>query len=104
MKLRYTPQAVADMQEIKRYIQGELKNPQAARRIAKSILDTCAMLKRFPEIGVRIAEKTGFDTDLRMLVCGQYIALYRVDAADGMVSVARVVHARQDYLRVLFDE
>lgn len=104
MKLRYTPQAIADIQEIKRYIQSDLRNPQAAGRIAKSILDTCARLKQFPEIGVQIAEKTGFDTDLRMLVCGQYVALYRIDATDNMVSVARVVHARQDYLHVLFDE
>lgn len=100
MKLRYTPEAIADLREISTYIKSELHNPKAASRISKSVLDACADLKRYPEMGVSIEAVTGFATDLRMLVCGSYIALYRIE--EDVVSVARVIHARQDYIRILF--
>ena len=68
MKLRYTPESLCDLQEIKRYIKSELHNPTAASRITKAILDGCAQLKQFPKMGVSIGAKTGYETDLRMLV------------------------------------
>ena len=102
MKLRYTPEAIADLREISAYIKTELHNPKAASRISKSVLDTCADLKRYPEMGVSIEATTGFTTDLRMLICDNYIALYRMD--EDVISVARIIHAKQDYMRVLFGE
>ena len=81
MKLRYTPEALRDLQEIKRYIKSELHNPTAANRITKAILDGCAQLKQFPEMGVSIGAKTSYETDLRMLVVESYIALYRIVTA-----------------------
>ena len=104
MKLRYTPQAIADIREIKDYIRDALHDPSAAERIARSILDGCAALKDFPKIGVGLAAKTDFETDLRMLICGRYIALYRIDNDINTVSVARIIHAQQDYIHILLDE
>ena len=88
MKLRYTPEALCDLQEIKRYIKSELHNPTAASRITKAILDGCVQLKQFP--------------DLRMLVVESYIALYRIETEN--VSVGRIINARQDYIRILLGE
>ena len=102
MKLRYTPEALCDLQEIKRYIKSELHNPTAASRITKSILDGCAQLKQFPEMGVSIGAKTGYETDLRMPVVESYIALYRIETET--VSVGRIINARQDYIRILLGE
>ena len=95
MKLRYTPESLCDLQEIKRYIKSELHNPTAASRITKAILDGCAQLKQFPKMGVSIGAKTGYETDLRMLVVESYIALYRIETET--VSVGRIINARQDY-------
>ena len=92
MKLRYTPESLCDLQEIKRYIKSELHNPTAASRITKAILDGCAQLKQFPEMGVSIGAKTGYETDLRMLVVEGYIALYRIETET--VSVGRIINAR----------
>ena len=91
MKLRYTPESLCDLQEIKRYIKSELHNPTAASRITKAILDGCAQLKQFPEMGVSIGAKTGYETDLRML-------------ETETVSVGRIINARQDYIRILLGE
>ena len=59
-------------------------------------------LGRYPEQGPSIEALTGFQTELRMLLCGKHIALYKIE--NEAVFVARVIDARQDYLRVLFGE
>ena len=59
-------------------------------------------LGRYPEQGPSIEAVTGFQTELRMLLCGKHIALYRIE--NESVFVARIIDARQDYLRVLFGD
>ena len=104
MKLRYTPEAISDLQEIKRYIKNNLHNPTAALRISKAILAACSSLKSFPKMGMSIKSKAGFETDLRMLICESWVAVYRIEDESGMISVARIMDARQDYMRILFGE
>lgn len=104
MKLKYTPEAISDIQEIQRYIKNTFHNPAAAKRISKMILGACSSLKAFPESGVSIESKTGFQTDLRMLICEKWIAVYRIEGSSDMVSVSRVIDGRQDYMRILFGE
>lgn len=99
MRLRYSPEALADLERIQAYIRDDLKNPKAAVRISRLILDNYAQLKTFPQMGVDLSAAAGFETDLRMLVCEHYVALYRRE--DGVISVARVLHAKQDFFRFL---
>lgn len=49
VKLRYTRQALADLDEAGTYI--ALDRPGAAARVAARIQDAIAELRRFPEIG-----------------------------------------------------
>ena len=104
MKLNYTPEAISDIQEIRCYIKNILHNPTAAKRISKAILSACSSLKSFPEMGISIENKTGFETDLRMLICENWIAVYRIENESSVISVARILYARQDYMRILFGE
>ena len=60
MRLRYTPEAISDIRSIKAYIRDQLHNPRAAARIGTMILDHCAALKTFPELGVSVEGKTGW--------------------------------------------
>lgn len=101
-KLRLTPEAVRDLGEIKRYISEELANPTAALRVVSRITQELRILQSHAEAGPSVEALTGCQTELRMLVCGQYIALYRVEKRS--VSVARIINARQDYIRVLFGD
>ncbi len=102
MNIRYTPEALRDLLEMKEYIAGTLQNPKAAARITKEILDSCGQLKRFPEMGMSLDARTGTQTGLRCLRCGKRIAFYRIDGET--VSVARILDGRQDYLRILFGD
>ena len=51
MNLHSTPQAHADLLEIRRYVSSELHNATAAQRIARAILASCSNLKCFPQMG-----------------------------------------------------
>ena len=100
MTIRYTPEAIRDLQELRRYISKTLSNPKAAARISKGILDSCARLKQHPQLGMSLEAKIGISTDLRYLICEKHIAFYRIDG--DVISVARIIYGRQDYLRILF--
>lgn len=100
MRIKYTPAAIADLQEMKDYVSKTLHNPKAANRITKSIMDHCANLKEHPQLGMSLAAKTGEDTDLRYLVCEQHLAMYRVEG--DLILIARILDGRTDYMKVLF--
>lgn len=100
MKLKYTPEAIADLQNTQAYISDVLHNPQAAKRITKKILDLCGDLKEHPDLGMSISAKTGTGTDLRYLVCENHLAFYRV--AGDWILVVKILDGRTDYVRVIF--
>lgn len=99
MILRFTPEAIADLQEMKTYISKTLHNAKAANRITKSILDSCASLKAFPQSGTMLEVLTGQPSDVRYIVAENYLIFYRVE--DGYIMVARILDGRTDYLRIL---
>ena len=101
-KVYLSPEAARDLSRIKQYISIELKNQSAANRIVGNILKDLRALARYPEQGPSVEAITGFQTELRMLLCGKHIALYRIE--EKTVFIARILDARQDYLRVLFGD
>ena len=101
-KLRLSPAAAADLSAIKAYIAQKLQNPIAARNVIRRITDGIRVLEQYAQAGFSISARTGIDTDLRILVCGVYLAVYRVEG--DTVSVARVLNGRQDYITELFGQ
>ena len=99
-KLIVSPEAARDLEGIRQYIAFELKNKSSALRVVHGITKDLRILQRYAEAGPSVEALTGYPTDLRLLVCGQYIALYRVEG--NTVSVTRILYSKQDYLRVLF--
>ena len=101
-KLQLTPEAVRDLAEIKRYISNDLGNPTAATRVIGRITQNLRILQNHAEAGPSIEAITGNPTDLRILVCDKYIAIYRINETS--ILVARIINAKQDYMRILFGE
>ena len=99
-KLHITPAAASDLAEISSYITLELHNPQAARRIVKSITHDLRHLQQNPHLGFSVSAKIGRGNDLRALLSGNYFLFYRIE--NEAIQVSRVLDGRQDYLRVLF--
>ena len=98
-KLIVSAEAARDLENIRTYISHELHNRISANRIIRSITQELRILQHYAEAGPSVEALTGFPTDLRVLVCGKHIALYRVNG--NCVYVARILNAKQDYLQIL---
>ena len=101
-KLRINPLARKDFLEIKEYITEELDNSNAAENTLIKIAESYEKLKDFPYMGIELSSKIDVITEYRFLVSGKYIIFYKVD--DVYVSIYRILYARRDYARILFDE
>ncbi len=95
-KLRYSPEARGDLDGIWAYIRAELHSPAAARNTVTGILNGLERLREFPDKGPLLSSVADVESGYRFLVCGSYIAFYRVEEA--CVSVDRVLYGRRDYL------
>lgn len=100
--IRYSPEALRDLDEIWDYILTELCNPSAAKNTVGSIQDSINQLANFPEMGALLSSVTSVVSDYRFLVTGNYMTFYRIAGAD--VYVDRILYGRRNYLRILFGE
>lgn len=100
MIIRYSPQALEDMQLIKEYISETLQNPVSANKIVASINKTCSMLESQPKLGMALSAKINRETDLQYIISGVYLIFYRID--EQFVSVIRVLDGRTNYMQALF--
>ena len=101
-EIRLTTEAKQDLVEIKLYISKKLRNPIAARRVVDKIIRDLDILESYALAGPSLQELNGIKTDLRILVCGNYIAAYRVE--ERLILVSRIINARLDYMRILFGD
>jgi len=102
IKLAISPLAREDLEDIKKYISEELKNPIAAVNVVSRIIKKIKILKNTPGMGVPLSSKMSFDTGYRFLVCGNYLTFYRYE--EKTVFVDRVLYGRRDYVKILFPE
>ena len=90
--MRWTTHAADDLARIVSYIRKD--NPEASRRVAKTIFDGVASLRTFPQRG-----RISLATDTRELVFAPwpYLAVYEI--SQGQVHILRIGHASQDWPR-----
>jgi toxin ParE1/3/4 len=90
MRVRWTADAANDLAGIIEFIRED--NPEAARRVARTVFEGVAALRTFPHRG-----RQGLVPETRELVVGRwpYIIVYQV--LDDQVLVLRVRHAAQNW-------
>lgn len=88
-RLIWLEEAVQDIARLKRFL--EVKNPIAARRTARCILDGAKMLQQHPEAGAPMGD--GRRELFLPFGASAYVLRYRVDGDD--VVVIRVWHGRE---------
>ena len=98
-KIKYSTATIHDMEEIGDYIAETLKNPIAALNTVNKIQNAIGYLAEFPLMGTPLSSIVEIDTDYRFLVCGNYLAFYRVQ--EDSVYIDRVLYGRRDYLALL---
>lgn len=100
-KLEYLPVARQDLVEIVRYISQELKNPDAAERLAVKLTDAAAGVLSFPYACPAYIPIRPLKHEYRKLVVQNYLLFYWIDDVKRIVTVARVIYARRDYGQML---
>ena len=93
MIITYTPEAINDLIRLREFI--ESKNPQAAQRIAKALIDGIKQLKDFPHLGAEVAEAPNPEI-IRDLILGDYITRYLVKT--NKVHILRIWHHKKERL------
>jgi toxin ParE1/3/4 len=88
MRIRWTEPAAQDLYRITTYIRRD--NPEAARKVARTIYDGCESLAHVPHRG-RIGREPG--TRELIFPSLPYIAVYRVTEA--VIEITRIWHGAQ---------
>lgn len=101
-EIRFSPEAISDLQQTKAYISEELCNEQAAVDTIAKITKRIRMLADFPKSGALLSSIVDFKTDYRFLVCGNYTAFYRIE--NQTVDIVRVLYGRRNSMQILFGE
>jgi len=101
IKIKYTPVAVDDMDEIFSYISKE--NIDAAEIILEKISNKVTRLSEFPNMGSVLSDEeyTLTRRGYRFIIAEPYLIFYRI--IDNTIIIHRILHGRRDYLRELFE-
>ena len=104
-RLEYSPVALEKLGAIHRYIAEDLQSPQGAANTLNTIRKKIRGLKEMPGIGAmltsRSAEVPEMFRNARVLLCGQYLAVYQYDGES--VRILAIYHTAEDYVRHLFE-
>ncbi len=99
-KIKYTPVAVDDMDEIFSYISKD--NVAVAEALLQKITTGISRLTEFSNMGSVLSDEeyTLIKNGYRFIVIQPYLVFYRI--MDDTIVIHRILHGRRDYLRELF--
>ena len=97
--VRFSPQVIADLKEIKRYISEDLFNPQAATDLVALVFEKLGTLASMPQTGARLRTDIPVLKGYRFIQCKNYLVFYRMEGKE--IVVIRILYARRDYLGLL---
>lgn len=100
VSVKFSPEALKDLDEIYGYIANVLKSPDAADNTVNKILDKTDLLSDNPEIGTQLFFENDPFSGYRYMVSDNYLAFYRISADS--VFVDRVIYGKRDYMKILF--
>lgn len=98
--IRYSPEALNDLDEIWEYIAVELANPSAAKNTINGIMNAINKVKEFPNAYSPLYFENGLETNYRFVIFENYMAFYRIGKNEMFVD--RVLYGKRDYMKILF--
>ena len=100
-KIRYTPEAMRDMDAVWDGVYEASKEPDAADRYVNDFIDEPEKKKQFPLSGIPLVYR-GLFTGFYAVSFKKYKALYRV--YDNYIEIIRIIMEKMDYMKILFGE
>ncbi|MBQ6419894.1 MAG: type II toxin-antitoxin system RelE/ParE family toxin [Clostridia bacterium] len=96
-----TPDAVADLIELRDYIAGTLSAPETALKYIRTIRREISTLSEMPGRIKTVDEEPWHSRGLRRLIVKNFIVYYRVEESAKKVYVLAVIYGKRDQLRML---
>jgi len=93
-EIKFTENALEDIQEMKFYISYNLKNPEAAITTLERIMSSIEKLKTFPKIH-RVRRKNS-GKEIRVVPVENFNILYFLDNENNAVNILRVLYGRRN--------
>ena len=100
--VKYSHRAIIDLKEIKEYINLEFCDEITAKETILKITNRIKQLEYFSKVGPLLSTKIAVNIPIRYLICGNYIVFYKVESNE--VIIYRIIHARRDYMQIIFDD
>ena len=91
MRVRLSPQAESELDDIWYYTATESSSIEIAQRLLDAITDRFALLSNRPFLGRR---RDDLKIGLRSVVVSEYVIIYRVE--DESILILHVLHGRRD--------
>lgn len=91
-----TTQASNQILEYASYIQNELLNPQAARKLVKDLREAIAGLDTMPQRHPQLEEEPWRSQGVRKMIVRGYLVYFWINEQTAMVHVVAVIYGRRD--------
>lgn len=95
-RVNITPQALRQMQEIKRYIKLTLQAPKSAQKWQKQIKEEIEALSSMPTRFPLIEEEPWHDRGIHKMVVKNHLVYFWIDDGNFRVWVIAVIYGRRD--------
>lgn len=96
-RIRYTPLAFDDLDEIDSYITDTLCNGQAAVRLLNEIEKSVDQLRQFPQIGSVVEDAYLASKGYRKLIVENYLVFYLINEPQKEAVIMRVLYGAREY-------
>lgn len=100
-KIRYTPQAMQDMNDVWEGVYEASKDYDTADRYIEDFFQEIKAKKKFPLSGIPLSYR-GLFTGFYSLNFKKYKAFYRIK--DNYIEIIRIIMSKKDYLEIIFNE
>lgn len=101
-KLRFTPEAIRDMEAVEEDVLAVSGRQDTADRYVDDFLDKIKAKKRFPQSGIPVIYNDELFTGFYFVHFKKYNAFYRIQGE--FIEVIRILQAKSDYMAILFGE
>ena len=100
-KIRFTPEAMRDMDAVWDGVYEASKEPDVADRYVNDFIEELEKKKQFPLSGIPLVYR-GLFTGFYAVSFKKYKAFYRVH--DNYIEIIRIIMGKMDYMKILFGE